>query len=250
MQSINAIHTSCKSCVFAEYDKNTQIGCALDYIKKYKNKNTEILEAYDLEKEFYVINSKKCLGYRENKWFEKYDLHNSTLDQKIEKFKELNHINYLLVINLKNFDLKGLNELGEAIKNCYIKPEKIIFIRHQTSKIFTYDIIKDFFEKIKIDCIWRIQTMIDGSMSNSDILHSIVNLNKSHRFILSINKESEDINILINTANKIVYENLDTFIALRNTNQTAVLFSAPSYRWSIFIENKNILNDETNYITV
>lgn len=250
MPSISQIHTSCKNCVFAKYNDITQIDCELNYIQKYKDKQIEILEVYDIEKEFYVINNKKCLGYRENKWFEQYNLQDSSIDKKIEKFKESNYINYLLLIDLKNFDLSDLNELGKVIQQVSIKPTKIIFVRYQACKIFTYEIIKQFFEQTQINCKWRIQTMVDNSLENKHILHNVVNLNKGYRFILSINNKTNDIESLINNANKIVYEDLESFIAIKNKDGSSILFSAPSYRWSMVVEKKNILDDEKNYIVI
>ena len=83
MSIIHAIHTPCKNCVFAKYEENTQTGCELDYIEKYKNLESEILEVYDNDKEFYVINDKKCLGYREPKWFEQLSMSDSSMEEKI-----------------------------------------------------------------------------------------------------------------------------------------------------------------------
>ena len=62
MSTINAVHTPCKNCVFAIYDNITQTNCALHYLDIYRDKDIEILEAYDNDKEFYIINNKKCIG--------------------------------------------------------------------------------------------------------------------------------------------------------------------------------------------
>ena len=56
METIKPIHTPCKDCTFAIYEGKTQNGCHLNLLEKYKNKNLEILEAYDEQKEFYIIN--------------------------------------------------------------------------------------------------------------------------------------------------------------------------------------------------
>lgn len=250
MSTISKVHTACKDCAFSVYEGITQTGCALDYISKYKEKGTEVLEVYDNDKEFYVLNDKKCLGYRENKWFTQYNLEHAPLEDKITKFNELNHIQYLLLIDLKNFNVDTLEQLKKGINDCIIKPEKIIFVRYQSSKLFPYDILKQFCDDAGIKGKWRIQTMVDDDMSNMDILHNTINLNKGYRFILSINNPTIDINSLIIEADTIVYKNLDSMLAIKNTDKSAILFSAPSYRWSIVVERKNILEDENNYITI
>ena len=250
MSSISQVHTACKDCVFAKYEEKTQINCVLDYISKYKEKNAEILEVYDEEKEFYVINNKKCIGYRENKWFEQYGLSEASVDEKISKFKELNHIDYLLVIDLNKFTKETLDKLKSTVSDCKIKPQKIIFIRYQSCKLFDYNVIQDFFDSTNLKCKWRIQTMVDDSLDPSDILRNIVNLNKGYRFILSITNFTSDINTLIEKCNTVVYEELGIVIAIKNTQGSAILFSASSYRWSLVVEKKNILKDEKNYIIV
>lgn len=246
MSQITPIHTSCKNCVFAIYDGITQKDCGLRYLSKYREKDIEILEAYDEQKEFYVINNKKCIGYRENKWFDKFSMQNATMEEKIKIFQENNYIDYLMVIDLKNFTNENFESLKYAITECHIKPKKIIFIRYQSNKIFHFDKIKTFFECLKTNCKWRIQTMVDDSLKSSDILRNVVNLNKGYRFILHINNTSNDINKIINTANKIVYKDLDPITAIRNKDNSIVLFSAPSYRWSLVVEKKNMLDNESN----
>jgi hypothetical protein len=247
MSQINKVHTPCKDCVFSIYEDITQTDCHLKYIDKYRDKNIEILEAYDNEKEFYVINGKKCIGYRESKWFKQFGLENSPIQDKVNKFTELNHLSYMIVIDLKYFTLKHFNHLIEEVKKISISPEKIIFIRYQDNKDFTYDIIKNLLDKIKLGCKWRIQTMVDNSLDNKDILHNCINLNKQHRFILSINKPANNIYKIIDKANYIVYEDLDQFNVISNKDKTALIFSAPSYRWSIVVEKINILDDDNNY---
>lgn len=59
------LQTSCKNCTFAVYDNLTQIGCVADRISKYEK--DDIIEAYDNEKEFYVINQ-FCNLYRPSSW--------------------------------------------------------------------------------------------------------------------------------------------------------------------------------------
>lgn len=247
---INPIHTPCKHCVFAIYNGQTQTDCHLDYISKYKDKRVEILEAYDNDKEFYVINNKKCIGYRENSWFEKRNLAHLTIEEKIQRFKEFNFLHYLLVINLKTFhDEKICYDLLENIKNLDIKPRKIIVIRYQNdNKQYPYEKIQSAIDN---DIKWRIQTiLVDREYEN--ILHEIINLNKKYRFVLSIKEPTsfDDVNNIINKANHIVYEDMDRFIAITNKDKSSILFSAPNYRHSLLIEKQDILTDSTHHIII
>jgi hypothetical protein len=54
--------TNCKNCVFAVYADKTQTGCSNNRLKFF-----ETIEAYDLEKEFYVVKG-FCNYYRPPSW--------------------------------------------------------------------------------------------------------------------------------------------------------------------------------------
>lgn len=247
---ISAIHTPCKSCVFAKYENNTQTDCALDYIALYKEKNIEILEAFDEQKEFYIINNKKCIGYRENGWFEKRKLDHLTIDEKVKRFKEKNYLHYLLNVDLKTFDLDSLKQLGMVLKNLSIKPRKIIFIRHQQdNKNFSYETIKQILMESEIQSKWRIQTML-VERDYRDILHETININKKYRFILSVTSNSEDLDKLINLGNTMVYKDMNRFVVIRNQDKSCMLFSTPNYRHSFIVEKKDILDEESYHIIV
>jgi len=250
MSTINPIHTTCKNCVFAKYEDITQIDCHLDYISLYKTKNIEILEAYDDDKEFYIINNKKCIGYRENSWFEKKQLNHLSIEEKINKYKESNYLHYLLVIDLKKITDNDVKELTTILHNLTIKPSKIIFIRYQQDdKKLPYNLIKEIIENAGLKCKWRVQTMLFDK-KYEDILHEVVNLNKKYRFILSTTSINNDINNIVNHANSIVYEEMDRFIAIRNSDKSAILFSAPNYRHSLLIEKTDILQDNSTHIII
>lgn len=243
MSTITPIHTSCKKCVFAEYSGNSQVGCSVDYLEKYRRVNATILEVYDEEKEFYVINDKKCLCYRENSWFKQYGMESAPLQDKIDKVKEHNHLHYLLVINLYDFSDENLKTALKEISNLSVKPQKIIFIRYVKNRSFEFKTLNSMLKESNLNCQWRIQSMIDDSLTYDQILHNIVNMNKNYRFVLSIKQPSDGIEHIISYADKTVYEELGSLHVVSNRDASIILFSAPSYRYSLLIENKNILDD-------
>lgn len=246
-QQISAIHTPCKSCVFAKYDDKTQIDCYLNYIDVYKNNNVEILEAYDNEKEFFVINNKKCIGYRENKWFDKRGMAHSSLDEKIAKYYETNYAHYLAVVDLKNMNLSQLNTILADLATCSIKPQKIIIIRYKNdNKIFGYKTIELALKEFNIGCQWRIQTMLEDNMDYNYILNDIIKNNLSCRFALSITDTAGPINTIIEYANTKVYKGLQNFYACGNKSKSIVLYSSTVFRHA-FDTNKNIIDDSELY---
>jgi len=244
---INTIHTPCKNCVFAKYDNNTQNGCAINYLDKYKNKNISVLEAYDDEKEFYIINGKKCIGYRENKWFKQFNLENADLESKIKIYKEKNHIDYICVIDLKKLKVDNLDSVLYQISQCKIQPKKVIIIRHlNNEKIFTYKTLEDLFNKYRVSYIWRIQTILDSSLTDEQIIKNLVSSNSKYRFIMLISDISNDINHMAMITNKIVHEDLDQFEVLTNKDNTCFCFSSLVYRFEAFHGN-NLLNKNNDF---
>lgn len=248
MSKINTIHTPCKNCVFATYDNITQVGCALNYINKYKAKDVEILEAYDNELEFYIVNNKKCIGYRENSWFRKLGLDNASLEEKIELYNKHNHLPYLMVVNLQDYSYGALDALEKDISSIKIKPQKIIFIRYpNTEYLYTIERIQEFISNINTSCKWRMQTMVENT-PYQQVLHNVININKKYRFIFSTKSYNESISDIVMAGDKIVYSDLDRFTIISDSDKNNLLFSAPSYRYGIVSEKKDIFENNENYI--
>lgn len=250
---IDIIHTPCKNCIFALYEDKTQVGCHLGYLDKYKNKGLNVIEAYDNDLEFFVINGKKCVGYRENPWFAKYGLEHASLEDKTSKFKELNRINYVLVINFIEIGDKqeDIDNLKRALSLLTIHPKKIVFVRGpEGTETTIYASIQKLMTESKIDCQWRIQTMVDDSISNENILHNIINHDKSYRFVCHIKKsECNNLNRVVQKADEIVYNDLDQFMVLTDEHSSCVIFGAGVYRFSLVEHGKDILS-ETSAFTV
>lgn len=244
---IDTIHTSCKNCVFATYDNNTQNDCALNYIDKYKNKNITVLEAYDDEKEFYIINRKKCIGYRENKWFNQFNLDEANISDKIQKYLETNILDYLLIIDLKleTMDIEYLDSILKQISICEIQPKKVIIVRYANNDLkFPYSAIESLFKKYNVPYVWRIQTILELSMSQQDILHNILLTNRN-RFALVVNQQTDDLVNVINCTNKIVHHDLDQFEVISNKDRSCIIFSTALYRFEVFHGNDLFKNPDS-----
>lgn len=249
-QTIHPIHTPCKQCVFAQYNGITQYDCALKYLDIYKLQNTEILEAYDEDKEFYVVNDKKCIGYRESKWFDKFGDKELSLDDKIKIFNDTNILNYLLVINLNAMNIDNLDNLLKNITLADVFPQKIIFIRYRDENLsFSYSSVGDLIKKHNINFPWRIQTMLDSNIEYEEILHNIVMDSKKYRFILSIDEPQSIPQQLINKANDMVHKKLEQFLILANSSKKSKLFSGTIYRFGV-MNNQDIFYNDDNFILI
>jgi hypothetical protein len=250
---IKPIHTSCKNCIFAKYDNNTQTGCHATYLDSYRNNEADILEVYDDDTEFYVINEKKCIGYRENSFFKRLDMEDSDINDKLDYLYKTNKLSYLCVVDLYDFDLDSLDQLFNNLKNQEIKPQKIIFIRYAYKPaIFGYEIIRSKLRDSELNCEWRIQTMLDKDLSRMDILHNILNINKKQRFILYVRnpEATKDITKIIDKANTVVYKELKIFNVITNTDKDCLLFPGAVYRYSQVVQHKNLLTQDDQHTVI
>jgi hypothetical protein len=184
---ISIIHTPCKNCVFAKFEDITQTDCELDYIKKYRNLGIEILEVYDDEKNFFVINNKKCLGYRDDKWLQKQK--SQTIDYLITKIQSENLLKYITIINLDKEDtketfLKYVNNLSKQ----FIQPKGILISKKSWEKYaISNKEIMEVFQNLQSDIKWRIQNFVDRDMDDNQMMESIIKSCPIDRFYLLAN---------------------------------------------------------------
>jgi hypothetical protein len=180
MTKIDIIHTPCKDCIFAEYDGDTQTSCALNKLEHYKNNGIEILEVYDDSKEFFVVNKKKCLYFRNNEWKTKKELRDIT--SAINLVNEEAQIKYIGVIYLEpETSIDTFNNIIESLLNQKIKPKGLMVIRDKHIK---YPIsVKQISDKLtQYDIPWRMQNFIDADMTFNDKVKAIIKSSPINRF--------------------------------------------------------------------
>lgn len=123
------IHTACKNCIFAEYEGKTQMDCRLGKIEKFEENNNDIIEVFDEEKEFYVIDGRKCQFFRTNDWMKNNidvcDAPN-TIEDLLNKEVQIGVDILLLVKEGQTFDDIKTSLL--SIEKSTIKPESVIIV--------------------------------------------------------------------------------------------------------------------------
>tara|TARA_R100000808_G_scaffold5713_1_gene17227 strand:+ start:56054 stop:56848 length:795 start_codon:yes stop_codon:yes gene_type:complete len=75
---------SCKGCVFANKIGITQVGCDLNNIETFRDSGTNVVEGYDDDEEFYII-ERLCQFYRDENWSKNV----SDPKQQVEKEVEI-----------------------------------------------------------------------------------------------------------------------------------------------------------------
>ena len=136
--SLHDIHTSCKDCVFAKYDNNTQVDCDAGMLQRYGSKNFKVIEVEDNEKEFYVIDEKICMLKRESTWAN-YDK-KKTCSELAQQARKECKIKYQVLITNNHNDLPSLEKTILSLSNQTIKPSHITIIHPDAIPINRLDL--------------------------------------------------------------------------------------------------------------
>lgn len=146
------VETNCNDCVFATYglstySRDTQIGCLLDRIDKYKKQTKVEHVNNELYRLNYKIDNRICVAKRGKEWKERQE----TLcnDIKAAVLTEIK-INYDLVIDVV---LEDLEELKAAISlglHQAIKPRKLHILCDSSHRSLTADKILPLINKYDI----------------------------------------------------------------------------------------------------
>lgn len=151
--------TSCKDCIFAQYDGNTQTDCKLNLISQYRQFK-QVDDCYDNEKEFYVIRNTLCMRNRNSTW--KYT--NLTLDEQITQLKAEIRPKLDLLINLNEF--KTLDDIDTTFANISNCVDKLVVFNSNFNNDSILEIIKKYQNNIKL---WEVIHVLDNRLFNSSI---------------------------------------------------------------------------------
>lgn len=119
------IITSCKQCSFALYNEGgiTQYGCSANgMLQKYKDIGV-VVEAYDEDKEFFIINGYQCMFKRSLLWY------NKNANKPNLYLAALNEIPFAYHVVVINRDNMLTEQTLDNIATFDIKPKKITVIR-------------------------------------------------------------------------------------------------------------------------
>lgn len=175
MREIATIHTSCKNCIFAIYENITQFDCKIKKLDMWKKNNVQVLEAYDEEKEFFIINNRKCPYKRTTKWANAYPK-----DKHIEQVeKEVTFKYNAIVIASDNID--NIKSTITNLANQKIKPQFITLIRPFNNSIRPSSIVP-FLQNINIK--WKMVNVADSDANVFNIIDTIVTFSKQPYYVV------------------------------------------------------------------
>ena len=119
-----SLQTNCKECLFAIYNKDTQTGCMANRIDMFRNtpRGDVVIEAYDGEKEFYVIDG-LCNYFRPPKW--------NDGQPDLEKAQQESQTKFTVLIHADKITKETLSSTTTSIKEIDYPKDKIsIIISH------------------------------------------------------------------------------------------------------------------------
>ena len=139
-KKISVVSTTCKDCLFAKYDGNTQVDCELGKIDKINNHPIyEVIEARDETKNFYVLNYHLCLHQRVAGWV--HD--NKSLDEMKNLVKEEIKMNWGAILVLQDESQNDMSRVEKRLEEIISQgnPPKWIGIINTDTNLDVYWII-------------------------------------------------------------------------------------------------------------
>jgi len=161
--------TSCKACVFAEYDDMTQVGCSRGMLKKYKDVGANVVEAYDEDREFMVIENRLCPFYRTKGWIDR--IPEEDFDATVERMLALEtRLSFHAIVFVEDHNIESVCSTIDSLYAQNNRPARVTVVRPRTSTIKPRDIRELFNE----DCgfKWRIENLI-GPTPRDVVTHSV-----------------------------------------------------------------------------
>lgn len=197
------LRTVCRDCAFAVYNKDTQTGCALGKLDKFRSVGVQLVEAYDeTGKEFYVIEDMFCSWTRPQAWI---DAHKD--DDLVEVLKQELRIPYQAIIRKTN-DLEALGVTLRSLNAQTLKPKNVVVVRGHDGTTRLPDIMRvltDSLTNIK----WNIQAETDEQSRLDDVL-----VHSEYPFFGIFNAGFEVPSWLFEDLNSKIYDDLFRFAFL------------------------------------
>ena len=177
MTEVSAISTICKNCLFAKYDKNTQIGCEFGKTQTVDDHPVyELIAAQDDDKEFYILNNHICPYQRTDTWTHADD------EDIISKVKEEVYMPWAAILFYRHNGLDSIEERIKELKTQQVKPKVVSLVIdaqdiHPDHFKSLYQMMEDNFE------IWYLQRVIQQDLPDRFTGDLCFDKMKKHRFM-------------------------------------------------------------------
>jgi hypothetical protein len=224
---MNNSRTSCKNCIFAIYDNITQVGCEQNRLEKFGN---DVIEAYDTEKEFYLIN-RVCNTFRNNTW--------NKGKKDINKARKESCISFDLLIDVNDINESYYDIIKNTLNNIDYPKNKYRIIFYHMGSI-------EKSKKYFISKLYQIfpHSMISVYFNKYEYLNSLIVKSKNSFHVLVNEQNISNLNNAINKSDKYINDDLNKFIVAQYLNITIIsnLVCKFLYPYLYFNYDENIDN--------
>ena len=208
---LTGVITSCKECVFAMYVGDTQMDCSLGRLERFGKSGAVVIESYDDDKEFFVI-ERFCNTYRPEDWEPKY----KKLTKEDSALRESQATFDFVVIYDGHSGLKSLEKTFFDIRQQSILPKKVIVVeKGGEDKMGVIGVLEKFFSDVAISYRYVVymDDEYDGSLDFIDESFKQVN----SMYYCVINSEQEIIPNIIERINTVINKEMKPFSAVKPT---------------------------------
>lgn len=179
---VGKIHTCCKDCFFATYDDITQTGCSIDRLNKYREINEDfVLECYDNEAEFFLVNHMICLYYVDKQRLAQ----DTTKEELFAAIRRLIKIRYHVIILVHDSNIDNLNHTLRSLKQQDHPPILLTIIKLHDCQIPGAEIFKAF-HRIYTDPNqqpqYRIQNPVNPELTKEDYIDIAIDGTKNEKY--------------------------------------------------------------------
>jgi hypothetical protein len=216
---LGKVRTSCRGCVFAEFNGKTQSGCEFNRLETFQSQG-RLVEAHDDFKEFNVIEG-LCNYHRTAEWI---TLHNMDMDQAHERVQKESEINLGLVIyDTRQPDSQLARSVAHIRKiQCDHRKVKVIissFIERGVSDLVTY------INELKQDGFPAEAVINAPPYDTRDRDFDAFNKCKGHIYFGVLDHDGIVPANLVNTINSSVNEKLEKITMFEGEGLTVIPFS-------------------------
>ena len=214
MTEVSAISTICKNCLFAKYDKATQVGCEFNRTQTVDSHPVCVLiEAQVEDKEFYILNNHICPYQRTNTW-----IHANDTDI-VSRVREEVYMPWAAILFYRHNGLDTVEERIKELKSQTIQPKVVALV------IDAQDINPDHFKSLyqmmedNFD-IWYLQRVIQEDLPDRFTADLCFDKMKKHRFMFYSYFESIqsiDLNYY-DKIHKFVIDDMNTYGVIKDKN--------------------------------
>lgn len=228
-------HTSCKDCIFAEYEDITQTGCKLDKIQAYKDSNIPVMECYDEEREFYVIPGRICMSKRPDRWA----YANASLEKQKEQIEKEIRIKFLAIVRGNDNETDSIKRTLNSLYRQRLMPVVVSVIRPPAAAYSMKD-IDSILSDSPVE--WRIQRILDPELEQCLWEDLVVDSVKQCNFYSVFNAGFEVPENFFEDINDKVHNHLLEFGAL-TANSGGNGWTVPRIVYDYFMGNKQFALD-------